>query len=152
MAHIEMELTIGHKFLKTFLLIMNVVGVIVLIVLTIQAGFSNNLLVGVLMLIIVDFYLVNEMKKIRGLIYKDKNLISVKFDNTEERIDLNSIRSIKLTGGRVSNFYIYKVEYMTSENTLNYFLVAPLRNNRFNDFLTDLKMVNKGVMIKRIYP
>lgn len=148
----ENQITLKHSFFQNFIYSINAVAIIVIIAITLINGFEIKIMLLPIVLIAVSYFLFLELKRLRILVYSNGILKTISFDKKEELVDLSSIRSIILTGGRISNFYVYKIVYETPNQEEESFLTAPLRDDRFTCFIKDVKLVNKSVRIKRTFP
>ncbi len=128
---------------------MNGIVITIFTGIAIFVGLRTEFAIGLLVVLTINVIMINEYKKIRTLLYSGGKLKSFSHDNKEEVIDLQSLKSIVLTGGYISNFYIYKIAYENDEKQKKTFLTVPLRDDGFNNLLDDIKTLNKEVKIKR---
>jgi hypothetical protein len=147
-----MRITLEHKFFKIFLLSINGIFITTSVGIAIIVGLNYEFAIGLILMLSINIVMVNEYKKIRTLHYREGTLNSISYDKKEELIDLKSIKSVVLTGGKISSFYIYRIEYEDREKQIRTFLTAPLRSIGFNLLLNDIKLSNKEVKINRQFP
>jgi hypothetical protein len=147
-----MKITLEHKPVKIAIFIINGLAILLIIIFSVSEGFGIKTLLFFLILSVFDIFIYNELKKFRSISYADQKLISYNLNKSKEVINFDSVKEIVRTGGRIGSYNIYRIEYINSENVDDYFLIAPLRNNKFENFIKDLKSINKKVRVKRTYP